>query len=183
MFDELYRSRRNKLPQGGMLMNAIFERVSIRKYQNKPVEKEKLDQLMKAAMAAPSAGNQQPWEFYIITDRELLKRLADVSPYSGCMANAAAAIVPCYYSSGLPLQEYAQIDCSIASENILLEAVNLGLGAVWLGIAPEEERMQQVEKILNIPAELTAFSLISCGYPAESRRQQDRYDGKRVHII
>ncbi len=164
-------------------MKEIFERVSIRKYEDRPVEPEKVEQILRAAMAAPSAGNQQPWEFYVVTDRQKIEALAKVSPYAGCTANAKVVLVPCYRTSGLRFPSYDMIDLSIATENALLEITSLGLGGVWLGIAPEKERIEKVDAILGIGEGLHAFALVPFGYPAESRPQQDRFDKERVHYI
>ncbi len=163
-------------------MNEIFHRTSIRKYQDRPVEDEKLELILKAAMAAPSAKNQQPWEFYVITDREKIVELSQCSPYAAFTANAGAMIVACYRKE-CAVPEYAQIDLSIATENMLLEIDSLGLGACWIGTCPIEERMTAVEKALDIPPTLRAFSLVGIGYPAEERVQQDRFDKSRIHYV
>lgn len=164
-------------------MESIFHRVSIRKYLNKPVEEEKLLQILKAGMQAPSAGNQQPWEFYVVTDKQKLKALAQVHTYSDCVADAPAAIVPVYRKQGLIFPMYAQIDLAIAQQNIWLETDHLGLGGVWLGIAPQTERMDDVRKVLDLPKDVEAFSIFALGYPAESRAQQDRFDESRIHFV
>ena len=163
-------------------MNSIFHRVSIRKYQTKEVEQEKIEQLLRAAMAAPSACNQQPWEFYVVTNKEVIQQLAAASPYAGCAAGAPVVFVPCFRHEGIA-PEYFNIDLSAAVENLLLEADAQGLGAVWMGISPSEERMGAVRKVLNIPSELSPFALVPCGYPAEERPQQDRYEENRVHYV
>ena len=126
-------------------MNQIFTRVSIRKYQDRPVEKEKTEAILRAAMQAPSAGNQQPWEFYVVTDKKKLTVLSQVHPYAGMTKNAPAAIVA-VYRTDCRMPEYAQIDLAIAMENLWLETDAQGLGGVWLGIAPKEERMKAVEE-------------------------------------
>ena len=164
-------------------MNEIFTRVSVRKYENKAVESEKITQLLRAAMAAPSAGNQQPWEFYVVTDREKIQALAKTSPYAGCCANAPVVIVPCYKMEGARFPEFCKIDLSIATENLWLEAASLGLGAVWLATAPVKERMEKVAEILGLPEYLKAFALVPVGYPAETKRQQDRFDESRIHHV
>ena len=164
------------------MMKEIFHRESVRRYESRPVEEEKVEQLLRAAMAAPSARNQQPWAFYVVTDRGPLGALADCSPYAGCLREAPLGIVVCC-KTYCPSPKYAQIDCSAATENLLLAADGLGLGAVWLGIAPVEERMEAAARALSLPEELCAFAFIACGYPAESRPQQDRYDTDRVHYI
>ena len=136
-------------------MNEIFSRASVRQFEPRPVEQEKVEQLLRAAMAAPSARNQQPWEFYAVTNR----------------------------GRNCSRPEYAQIDCSAAAENILLEAVSQGLGAVWLGIAPIEMRMEATAQALNLPEDLYVFAIIACGYPAVEPKPQDRYDPARVHWL
>ena len=163
-------------------MNPIYTRVSIRKYQDRPVEKEKTMAILRAAMQAPSAANQQPWEFYVVTNKEKLKALSEVSPYAGMTKDAPVAIVAVYRTDCL-LPMYAQIDLSIAMENLWLETVQQGLGGVWLGIAPMEDRMKLVEKILGIPDTLRAFAIFPYGYPAEEREQQDRFDESRIHYV
>lgn len=163
-------------------MNSIFHRVSIRKYKEIPVEKENIEKMLRAAMAAPSACNQQPWEYYVVTDREIIGRLSESTPYTGSAKNAPLVFVPCYRRS-CRVPDYAQIDMSASVENLLLEADELGLGAVWMGIAPLEDRMETVGKILSLPDELAAFAIVPCGYPAEERKQQDRYEDSRVHYL
>ena len=160
-------------------MNSIFHRVSIRKYEERPVEQEKITQMLKAAMAAPSACNQQPWEFYVVTDKNVIERLSEASPYAKCAKDAPLVFVPCYRTEGIA-PDYFEI---AAVENLLLEADYLGLGAVWMGIAPDEGRMNAVKEVLDIPEYLRAFALVPCGYPAESRAQQDRYEESRVHYV
>jgi nitroreductase len=164
-------------------MSSIYHRTSIRKYEDRQVEKEKISEIIRAGMQAPSAGDQQPWEFYVVTDSEKIKALSKVSPYAGCAAGAKAVIVPVYRKKGLVFPEYAQIDMSIAQENMWLRTDELGLGGVWLGIAPLEDRMKNVRKVLDLPDDVEAFSLFPVGYPAEEKAQEDRYDEKRVHFI
>ena len=164
-------------------MNPIFHRTSIRKFQNQPVETEKIKELLQAAMQAPSAGNQQPWEFYVVTDRARREALSKVSPYAGCAAQAPAVIVTAYRTQGLHFPVYAQIDTAIAEAILWLAADAAGLGGVWLGIAPQEERMSQVEAILDLPRDQRAFALFPIGYPAEEKQQENRFDAQRIHIV
>lgn len=161
-------------------MNSIFHRISVRKYEQRAVEPEKIEKMLKAAMAAPSACNQQPWEFYVVTDKELIGQLSEASPYAKCAKEAPVVFVPCFRSEGIA-PEYFNIDMSAAVENLLLEADTLGLGAVWMGISPDEGRMEAARKVLDIPTNLNAFALVSCGYPAEEREQENRYEESRVH--
>ena len=161
-------------------MNSIFHRISVRKYEQRAVDPEKIEMMLKAAMAAPSACNQQPWEFYVVTDKELIEQLSEASPYAKCAKEAPVVFVPCFRSEGIA-PEYFNIDMSAAVENLLLEADTLGLGAVWMGISPDEGRMEAVRKVLDIPTNLNAFALVPCGYPAEEREQENRYEESRVH--
>ena len=164
-------------------MNSIFHRTSIRKYENKPVEKEKIRQILRAGMQAPSACNQQPWEFYVVTEQEVILKLSKVRPYSGCAANAPVVIVPVYRKNGLVAPDYAQIDMAIAQENIWLETDAQGLGGVWFGIAPVRERMDAVHQILKLPQDVEVFSMFSLGYPAENKIQEERFEECRIHYI
>lgn len=165
-------------------MNAIFHRVSIRKYKDAPVEQEKITQILKAAMAAPSACNQQPWEYYVVTNPQIIEKLAQTSPYATPINGAPLVFVACARKTeGIIAPSYIEIDMAASVENLLLEVDELGLGAVWMGVAPQEERMEAVRKVIDLPEHLSAFALISCGYPAEERAQQDRYEECRVHYL
>ena len=163
-------------------MKEIFDRVSVRKYTVQPVEAEKVEKLLRAAMAAPSAGNQQPWEFYIVRDRSAIQALSKATPYSLCAAQAPVVIVPCM-RVGCLSDAHRLLDLSAATENPLLQADSLGLGACWIGIAPQPEWIENVRKILSLPSTLEAFALIPCGFPAEERVQQDRFEPQRVHYV
>lgn len=163
-------------------MNSIFKRTSVRKYSQNPVSEEMVELLLKAGMAAPSAGNQQPWEFYVVRNPALLDALSQSSPYAGCTKDAQLVIITCFRKE-VTYPEYAQIDLSAATENILLEAVELGLGAVWLGVAPLRDRMDAVRRILDIPQDLEAFAMIPVGVPLGNTSQVDRYSEDRIHII
>ena len=164
-------------------MNSIFHRISVRKYEDKPVEKEKIMQILKAGMQAPSACNQQPWEFYVVTDKKKIEALSKMTPYTGCAAKAPVVLVSAYRLEGLVAPAFAQIDMSIAQENIWLETDALGLGGVWIGIAPMQDRMDLVHDILKLPENVEVFSLFVLGYPAESRKQQDRFDESRIYFV
>ena len=163
-------------------MNCIYHRTSVRKYKNQGVEKEKTDAMLRAAMQAPSAANQQPWEFFVVSDRQKLEALSRVSPYAGMTSHAPAAIVSAYRVN-CKIPSFAQIDMSIAMENLWLECDAQGLGGVWLGIAPVEERMRAVEEILAMPKSLRAFAIFPYGYPDEERAQQNRFDEARIHYV
>lgn len=162
-------------------MDAIFRRRSIRAYTARPIDDDALERLLRAAMAAPSAGNEQPWHFVVVTDRPTLDDLSRVSPYAGMLAGAAAAIVVCADPRAVKHEGFWPQDCAAATENILLEATELGLGSVWVGIHPRAEREEAVRRVLWVPASIVPFSIVALGYPAEERQPVDRYDPARVH--
>lgn len=167
----------------GKTMDSIFHRVSIRKYKKQPVEREKILQILKAGMQAPSACNQQSWEFYVVTDREIIKKLSQSTPYAGCVAGAPVVIIPVYRTKGLPASQMALIDMGISLENMWLETDALGLGGVCIGVAPIPEFMDAVRKIVELPDDLEVFSLFALGYPDEERGQQERFEEERIHFI
>ncbi len=164
-------------------MKSIFTRTSVRKYLPKEVEQEKILEILKAGMAAPSAGNQQPWEFYVVKDKNKLKELSEVSPYANFTKSAGVAFVVCYRDNTTHYQNYAVQDCSAVTQNMLLAIDHLGLGGVWLGIAPIVERMGVVREILDLPSHLHAFSIISCGYEDGNQAPKDKFDETRIHYI
>ena len=118
----------------------------------------------------------------MIQNREVLKKLGESSPFSGPAGNAPVAIVSAYRED-CELPEFAHIDMSIAMENLWLAADEIGLGGVWLGVAPREDRMKEVEEIVGIPEGQRAFGIFAMGYPAEERTQQDRFDQSRIHYV
>ncbi|MBQ6450416.1 MAG: nitroreductase family protein [Solobacterium sp.] len=163
-------------------MKEIYHRVSIRKYTDEPVKEEDILQILKAAMQAPSTANQQPWEFYVVTDKAVIRALSETSRNAACAAGAPVVIVTAYRTD-VRLPEWAQIDLSIAMENMWLQTDALGLGGVWLGIAPSQPRMEAVQKIIGMPEHVKAFGLFALGYPAEEKEQQDRWNEERVHWV
>ena len=164
-------------------MNAIFNRVSVRQFEDKEVPNGLIVKILRAAMAAPSAVNQQPWEFYVTTDKEIITKLSQVTPYAAPAKNAPVVIVPCYRTDNLSVPQMVEIDMAIATENILLEVEELGLGAVMLGVAPFEDRMKEVAEILNLPEKFKAFTIIPVGYPKNKHPQEDRYEPSKIHVI
>jgi len=163
-------------------LETIFHRRSIRKYADQLVEPEKLDLLLKAAMAAPSAMNCKPWEFVVITEPEKLAQFRKRLIFGN--RNAPAAIVVCGNPS-LSTNPAARLfwvqDCSLAGENILIAAEGLGLGTVWVGVHPVGEFVRVVREIAGLPKHITPLGLIYVGYPAEEKPARTQYDEKRVH--
>jgi nitroreductase len=159
-------------------LNIIFERRSIRRYSGEPVSEADATSLLKAGMAAPSASNKKPWHFVAVVDKGKLEALAAAHPYGKMLSGAALAIAVC----GDPgISEWWVQDCSAATENILVAAAGLGLGAVWLGCHGRPEREQAVRDTLGIPDEINVLSLLSIGHPAESKEARTQYDPARVH--
>lgn len=162
-------------------MNSLFTRRSIRKYKPNPVAKDDITYLLKAAMAAPSAGNQQPWQFIVVDDKSILQKINELHPYAKMLLEAPLAIVVC---GDLSAERHAGMwvqDCSAATQNILLAADYKGLGSCWIGIHPRAERAKTISDLLNIPDNILPFSIIAIGYPAESKEPNDRYSEDRVH--
>ena len=119
----------------------------------------------------------------MVTNRAVIESLSQVHQYSGAAAGAPVVIVPCYKTRDIWVPEWAQIDLAIATENLWLETTAQGLGGVWMGIAPQEDRIEKVDEILGLPDGLHAFALFPLGYPAEHRAQEDRWDESRVHYV
>lgn len=156
----------------------ILARRSVRKYTAEPVGAADIEALLKAAMAAPSASDLKPWHFIVITDRETLDALAEAHPHGKMLFEAPLCISVC----GVPDESrYWVQDCSAAAENLLLAAAALGLGAVWLGVYPREDRVANVNRLLRLPDSVLPLNLISIGHPAEKKEARTRYDGERVH--
>ncbi|MGI6746833.1 MAG: nitroreductase family protein [Anaerovoracaceae bacterium] len=133
-------------------MNALFKRRSIRKYIDKEVSDADLELLLKAAMCAPSAGNEQPWEFIVVRDREIMKRVSEFHPYSKMLHEASAAIVVCGNRSRQVYdRDYWQLDCSAATQNILIQATDMKIGSVWLAVYPEPDRIKGAKEAIWTP--------------------------------
>ncbi len=163
------------------MLKAIFSRRSVRLYSSKPVPREVVDEILRAAMNAPSAGNEQPWHFIVITDRGILNEIPKFHPYSAMLKQAGIAILVCGDVNLERHKGYWVLDCAAATENLLLAAHAKGLGAVWCGVYPTEDRVSNVRRLLNIPDHVVPFSLIPLGYPAEDKPSVDRFDASRLH--
>ncbi len=162
----------------------IMTRTSIRRYQEMPVEEEKVEQLLRAAMAAPTAGDKRPWEFVVVTDREILNGISENVRAIRHAANAPLAIVVCgnmdktFPGDGL---DYWVEDTSAATENLLLAAHALGLGAVWCGIYPMQERVTLLKEFLHLPDNIVPLNVVTIGYPAETPAPKDKWDSSLIH--
>lgn len=161
--------------------NCIITRRSIRKYKNDKIDNETINLLLKAASHAPTANNYQEWHFLVITENKILIGLSKIHPHGIMLANAQIAILICADNNVQPIEGYQAIDCAAATQNILLASHSLGLGAVWLGIYPREERIKLIKNFFNLPENINPISLISIGYPNEEKRPKERILKEKVH--
>ena len=166
------------------LKELLLKRRSVRKFKEDKINDEIINELLIAGMSGPSACNRRPWEFYIVTNEEKLNEVKKASLFS--RFNAPLAIVVCgNLSKALPLKlsSYWIQDCSAATENILLRAVDLGLGACWCGAHPQERVEENLRKCLNLDKNIIPLNIIFIGYPNESPEARDQYDENKVHFI
>jgi nitroreductase len=159
-------------------LEIIFARRSIRRYTDEPLSEADLTSLLEAGMAAPSASNRKPWHFVAVTDRDALEALANAHPYGKMLSSAAVAIAVCGDPS---ISDWWVQDCSAATENILVAAAGLGLGAVWLGCHGRPEREAAVRETLGIPEHVGVLSLLSIGHPDQRKAARTQYNPARVH--
>jgi len=163
------------------MLDVILRRRSIRRYTGDAVDEAAEREMLRAAMYAPSAGNQQPWHFVLVKDRALLEEIAKVHPHAAMCAQAAGAVVVCSRVEGAKHSVMWPQDCSAATLNMLLAAESLGLGAVWLGVYPREDRMAGVAGLFGLPEGILPFSIVAYGHPAEEPTFPDRFDESRIH--
>lgn len=164
-------------------LTVLMGRKSVRKFTAEAVSKQELETILKAAMAAPSARNQQPWAFVAVTDRKTMDRLADGLPYAKMLYQAQAAIVVCgvIEKAHDQMLEYAVLDASAATENILLAIEALGLGGVWTALYPRPERMDHARKVLAIPENILPLCAIPIGHPAGKEKAMDKFKEDNIH--
>jgi nitroreductase len=164
---------------GREFIQTVLARRSIRKYTAEPVSNADIKTLLEAAMAAPSASNRKPWHFVVVTERQALDRLAEAHPHGKMLFEATLCIAVC--GGPTEAERFWVQDCSAATENLLLAVTALGLGAVWLGVYPREERVAAIRQVLGIPEEIAPLNLISIGHPAEEKEPRTQYDEACVH--
>lgn len=163
---------------GNAALDNIFARKSVRTFLNKGVEKEKINLMLRAGMAAPSGKDTRPWEFIVVTERASLDSMAAALPYAKMLTQARYAIVVCGDSTR---SFYWYLDCSAAAQNILLAAESLGLGAVWTAAYPYEDRMAVVRKYTALPENILPLCIIPFGYPASPQQAKQKFDEKKIH--
>lgn len=168
---------------GQAVLDAISTRTSIRAYQDRPVGADTVELLLRAAMSAPSARNRQPWAFIVVDDKDLLRQLADSLPYAQSAAAASIAVVVCGVLTELQGATNAGWwvqDAAAASENLLLAAHAVGLGAVWTGVYSYEDRVRAVRNVLGLPRHVVPLNVIPIGYPAENPAPKQKWDPAKV---
>lgn len=167
-----------------VVLDNIGSRTSIRSYKDKSIEESKVEKILKAAMSAPSAGNKQPWRFIVVTDRKILEAISENMHTVEMAKKAPLAIIVCgdmtqtFPSDG---KDYWIEDASAATENLLLAAHSLGLGAVWCGVYPMTERVSFIKKLLGLPTEIVPLNVIPIGYPDESPKPKDKWKPENIH--
>ncbi len=161
-----------------IVLDNILARTSIRSYQDRPVEQDKIEKLLRAGMAAPSAVDKRPWHFIVVTDKQVLNGLAQANPNAGMAARAPLAIVVCGDKTKAltRVPDYWVQDASAATQNILLAAQGMGLGAVWTGTYPVTDRVEKVAAALNLPEHIVPFCTIVIGYPEKYQAPKDKWD-------
>jgi nitroreductase len=159
----------------------VLSRRSTRKYTDQPVDDATVERLLRAGMAAPSAGNQQPWQFIVIRDRATLARITEWHPYAKMLPSAPVAVVVLGDPGGAKWEAMWPQDCAACVENMLIEAELLGLGAVWLGIHPLSERESALRDLLGVPQHAVPFAVVPFGWPQERKEPSDRFDEARIH--
>lgn len=162
-------------------MDAILTRRSTRQFTDEPVTDAELDQVLRAAMYAPSAGNERPWRFVVVRDPDTLRRLSKATVFAGPLESAGAGIAVCADRGALKYPGFWPIDTSAATQNALLAAHAIGLGGVWIGVHPVSPFKVRVRRILALPRRIVPVHLIALGHPAETRPAVERFDPTYVH--
>ncbi len=162
-------------------IDTIYDRRSVRKYIDKEVNPDLIDEILRAAMFAPSGCNKQPWHFVVFNDKEIIKEIKAMHPYASALATAPVCIMVCGDTEKEMAQGFYQVDCSAAIENMLLAAKALGLDTCWMGIYPWEDTMAAFTKRFNLPQNVKPFALISVGYGDTKQERPRRYDSSRIH--
>ncbi len=163
------------------LMEAIRTRRSIRKFEDRDIPKEMIREILDAAMMAPSAGNSQPWQFVVVNDRETLDATKDIHPHLKMVTQAKVGILLCADLSLEKFPGYWTQDCSAAMQNMLLAIHGLGLGAVWTGVYPMEDRVKAFTTMFNLPEKVIPLGFVPIGWPAQTIKSESRYKEERVH--
>lgn len=176
----------SKFPQEektNIVLENILNRKSVRHYlEGKKIPDAKIQTLLKAGMAAPSARNIQPWEFIIVDDRDILDKLAERNTYGKMLFSASHAIIVAGNTDKMgEHKDFWQQDAAAATQNIMLMAESMGLGSVWIGVYPKEDRIQIAKDELNLPDNIIPFNIISLGYPDGTDKPKDKWNENNIH--
>ncbi len=163
------------------LFEAIYTRRSIRKYQDKEIPEEIVKKILSAAMMAPSAKDSRTWHFILVKDQDKKNRIKDVHPYVGMVTESPLSILICGDLTREKFQGFWPQECSAAMQNLLLAAHASGLGAVWTGVYPVEERILKFKEIFNLPEHIIPLGLAVVGWPDQERKSKERYSEELVH--
>lgn len=163
-------------------MQAILTRRSVRKFTNQPIKDEIVELLLRAAMSAPSANDQRPWQFLVINQRNLLDQIPSAHPYAKMCQEATLAILVCGDTSLVAKDDYIPHACSAATQNIMIAARALDLGSVWLGVYPNQDRIAGITGLFKLPENIIPFSLVALGHTDVAQNEvPERYQVDRIH--
>jgi len=163
------------------VIEAILTRRSIRKYTGEPISQQELETVLRAACYAPSAHNFQPWEFIIIKDKGKFEKIANMHPYAKMLPQADVCIIVCGDNGKQPMMGYLVEDCSASIQNILLAAHGIGLGAVWCGLYPQEDRVKFIKELCKLPDNIIPVGMVVMGHKGEDRKVEDRFKPEKLH--
>lgn len=161
-------------------MNAIFERVSVRQFIDQKLTQEQIQTLLKAGFSAPSARNLQPWYFVVIEKEEVIRQLQDFSMYASPLKSATLAIIVCADLSINPSIDYCQQDCAAATENMLVQAKDMHIGSCWLGGYPNQDRLDNIKKIVELPKNLMPLWVLAFGIPNQKPEIKNKWNEEKI---
>ncbi len=179
-------SEQKDVNESDSVIECIMTRTSVRNYTGEEVNDSIINKILRAGMAAPTAANQQPWQFVVVTDQILKDSITNAFEYTKMVKDCSFAIVVCgdmdnLFEGDIPDGGFWVEDCSAASENMLLAAHALGLGGVWCGIYPLRDREQRLHSILNLPSNLTPLNVMAFGYPSQPTSPKNKWNPAKVH--
>lgn len=163
------------------LYDGLLSRRSIRKFNSASISDEQLEKILRAGMAAPSAANKQPWHFIVVKEKKTMIGIMKIHPYAQMLEQSPIALIVCGDVEEAYQDGYMVVDTSAATQNVLLAAHALGLGAVWIGIWPEEDRVYKLTQMFNLPDNIVPMHAVAIGFPGEEKPANDRYDLHKIH--
>lgn len=175
----------NSSSDSAAVINAIMTRTSVRQYTDDPVTEAQIETLLRAAMAAPTAADARPWQFVVVKERAMLDSIPMHLRQAAPVSRSQVAITICgdmQKAFGGEARDYWVEDTSAATENLLLAAHAMGLGAVWCGIYPQSEKVKYMSERLQLPEYIVPMGIVAIGHPAESPEPKDKWDAERVHV-